>query len=176
LLWHLWLFTKNFYYNVHNGLTPDQSHHISVQYTVQPIISFQYSFLTLLLYAYFTSIRPSTHIAHFIALNLKTVTFRCAILVVLLHTYQYRKQATTHLLLVFIFKLTTCFGLFVRPSSGHKIYVVRGSYKRKFYNQMYDTNFQQYLVGVHTDIWLYNLRCVASSNDIYFMTWRWPDK
>ena len=33
--------------------------------------------------------------------------------------------------LVFIllyFKLTTCFGLFVRPSSGNKIHIVRGSY------------------------------------------------
>jgi len=25
-------------------------------------------------------------------------------------------------------------------------------------------------------IWLYNLRCIASPNDIYFMIWSWPDK
>jgi len=28
------------------------------------------------------------------------------------------------------FKLSTCFSLFVRPSSGHKIYVIRGSYTK----------------------------------------------
>ena len=33
-------------------------------------------------------------------------------------------NVTTQLLLVFIYKLMTCFGLFVRPSSGHKVYVV----------------------------------------------------
>jgi len=61
-------------------MTPDQSYHTSVQYTVQTITSFQHSFLTLLSYAYFTFITPSTHFARCITLNLKTASsifYRC---------------------------------------------------------------------------------------------------
>jgi len=54
--------------------------------------------------------------------------FRCAIPVVLVHKDQYRKQMSHNTTAYGIYFLTTCFDRFVRPSSGHKIYIVRGSY------------------------------------------------
>ena len=44
-----------------------------------------------------------------------------------------------------LFKLTICFDLFVRPSSGYKM-SLEEAIQRKLYYRMYGTNFQRDLV------------------------------
>ena len=64
----------------------------------------------------------------------------------------------------------------IKPSSGHKIYIIRGCYTyvlRLLLVRRTTTSSCWKLVPY---VWFYNLHCIASSNEIYLVTWRRPNQ